>query len=248
MLFKIKKLLFITMILLTGCIFYGCIEEPSIEPVKTPYAVLRIGNFTHNVTEMTVTAAGKSFTLKNREMTDFFDLTPGNVQFTIVSAGKTIFEKEVEISSYQEMSLIFFGDYSTVDTMNTFQSIRIDEGLVYVKNAPPEGQATITFADVLTNDMNPFPPATPPLLDVNVGSELLLVSLEAKQIITKNTSNIGSKKIDFALYNLGNPISKSSADVELKANKRYLVILSGNATDIFAPTVIETDPLPVRTK
>lgn len=248
MLFKTKKLLFITMILLTGCMFYGCVEEPTIEPVKTPYAVLRIGNFTHNVQDMSVTVAGKTYDLTNKAVTPFFDITPGNVPFVVTSQGKTIFEKEIDLSSYQEMSLLFIGDYSTVDTMNTFQTVRIDEGLVYVYNAPPEGQATLTFAGMLLNDMQPFPPKLVPFLDVKIGDDLMIVSLESKQVIAKNYSNVGSKSIDFSIYNGGNPISKANANVDIKANKRYLVVLSGNASEIYTPTVIETDPLPVRTK
>jgi|GEM_PF-3680530 len=248
MLFKIKKLLFITMILLTGCVFYGCVEEPTIEPVKTPYAVLRIGNFTHNVTDMKVTVAGNTYNLANQNITGFFDIKPGSVPFVVEYQGKTIFDKEVELSSYQEMSLLFIGDYSSVDTMNTFQTIRVDEGLTYVNNAPPSGQATLTFAGMLLNDMQPFPPKLVPILDVKIGDDLMIVGLESKQVIAKNYANVGSKTIDFSIYNSNKPVSKSSINYDVKPNKRYLVVLSGNASEIYTPAVIETDPLPVRTK
>lgn len=251
MLVKIKRLLFITMILLTGSIFYGCVEEPTIEPVKTPYAVLRIGNFTHNVDNMTVTVGGKSYDLANKSITNFFDIIPGKVPFVVTFKGSVIYEKEIELSSYQETSLLFIGDHSTVDTLNNFQTITVNEGLVYYDDAPPAGQASIQFVNALLKNMETFPPQDVPPLDVLIGDDLLFVNLpfynpdESSAVIYGNT---GMKTINFSLYNAGKPVSKASAAVDIKPNKRYLVVLSGNASDIFAPTVVETDPLPVRTK
>lgn len=144
---KLKFLLLSTALLSTIAIFNGCLEEPTQVPVTRPYSVIRIGNFGTNTATLTIEIkAQDGSTLKTYSnlaagsFTNYEDIASGKRTFTVKDgSGATVFNSNIDITSYGRSTLLFCGTYSTVDTLNTFSFFEVDEGLIYVKSAPDSG-------------------------------------------------------------------------------------------------------------
>ncbi len=157
--FTTKTILLI--LILTGLTFYSCYEEPILEPVKRPYSVARVGNFTYNRTDFegnietfNIYIDGVSYGSVNvNSFTNYFDLPSGNRRFVLIDAnGDTLYNKDITIGSYEETSVIFDGVYApTVDTLMSFAPFFIYDGFVYSLEAPSGGDASIVTANVAPN-------------------------------------------------------------------------------------------------
>lgn len=256
MFFKSKNYLILILGLLMGSLFYGCVEEPTIEPVKTPYAVLRIGNFSNNVSQFTFKMDGIPQTnIDSSTITDFYDILPGNRLIQVFSSnGDTLFNKELALSSYQEITLLFFGQYSKIDEKNNFGSFILNEGSVFKSDAPDAGKAYLTIVHLITDDINLTQTKAPigdiNYVDVNTGNkELLFLALENKIAVTKDNLEPGLHNFEFFKYSAKNPIPPYivTEQREFVAGKRYLLVLSGDANHLRS-YIKESDILPVRTK
>ena len=151
------KIYFIPIILLSSFILGSCVDEPNIAPVKRPFSVIRVANFSSNVAALTVTIDGASpvaglSNLAVSSFTGYFDINSGTRKFLVKNSatGDTVFNKEVVIASYEALTIAFAGYYSTVKNDNNFGTIVYDEGSVTVSGAPNPGNSYIYIINTAT--------------------------------------------------------------------------------------------------
>ena len=145
---------------LAGFILTSCYEEPIIEPVKRPYSSVRVGNFSYNqpgfagnVDQFEVYVDG---VLKGNvgvnTFTQYFDLPSGNRRFLLKNGADVIYDDNVTITSFAEISLVFDGVYAPrVDTLMSFAPYTIQDGVVYLSEAPPAGKAELLVTNTAPN-------------------------------------------------------------------------------------------------
>ncbi|RJP67960.1 MAG: hypothetical protein C4539_09625 [Ignavibacteriales bacterium] len=134
----------------------GCIEEPTIDPVKRPFSVSRIGNFMYNVDAVNVKIINPDGTfithnnLQKNSLTAYFDVVSGKRRtlVTNVANGDTILNKEVEFISYEESSVLLTGYFSKSNMENTFAAITYPEGDTYVEEKPAANQSWLHFIHI----------------------------------------------------------------------------------------------------
>jgi hypothetical protein len=143
--------------LLTTLLFIsGCIEEPTIDPVKRPFSVSRIGNFIYNVDAVNVKIINPDGTVithnnvQKNSLTAYFDVVSGKRRTLITNAanGDTIQNKEVEFISYEESSVLLTGYFSKSNLENTFAVITYPEGDTYVEEKPAANQSWLHFIHI----------------------------------------------------------------------------------------------------
>jgi hypothetical protein len=143
-----------------GFILTSCYEEPIIEPVKRPYSSVRVGNFSYNQPgfagnidqfEVYVDGVLKGNVAVNT-FTNYFDLPSGNRRFLLKNGADVIYDANVTITSFAEISLIFDGVYAPgVDTLMSFAPYTIEDGIVYILEAPPAGKANLYVTNTAPN-------------------------------------------------------------------------------------------------
>ncbi len=134
----------IILFVLVGLAFYSCVDEPDIEPVKTPYTSVRVANFSNNQATLNITVDGEFVeNLAQNSLTTYFDLVSGSRVYSLKDAnGNEFFSKPITMVSYEEMTLVFSGYSSTVDTLNTFGFQTFTDGRVYLNDTEPEPSTT----------------------------------------------------------------------------------------------------------
>jgi len=152
MLKKFTVKLLILLFVFAGSLITGCFEEPIIAPVGAPYSSIRVGNFSYNVPEINVYVDGElKSTLNNNEIPNVnFDLPSGERKFKIIDgAGSTVFDKNLTINSYDELSILFTGFYAPgVDTLHSFGPYQLTDGAVYLPENPAAGFTRMIFSNV----------------------------------------------------------------------------------------------------
>jgi hypothetical protein len=153
-----KKFGSLLVLLALGAALYSCVEEPTIEPVKTPYSSIRLGNFTSNLDQMSVSVYDTdgslitTKTLATDQLTERFDVTSGQRRFEVKdAAGNVVYDKQITVISYEEDIIAFTGYSSTVDTLNSFNVVTVPEGLVFLLEAPPADSAWVNFVNFATD-------------------------------------------------------------------------------------------------
>ncbi len=120
----------------------GCVEEPTIEPTPLPYSTVRVGNFADNVDAIQVTIDGdKSYTINKGELTAYFDLVSGKRSFVVTNTAtsETIFSSSLEVTAYEELTIILSGYSAPGDEFNnTFSNFNFTEGFVYLFEGPED--------------------------------------------------------------------------------------------------------------
>ena len=153
------KSIFVILILM-GFILTSCYEEPIIEPVKSPYTSVRVGNFSYNqpgfdgnIDQFTVYVDGVIKTTVNlNTFTDYFDLPSGKRRFVLTSGTDTVFNDLITMPSYAELSIVFDGVYAPdVDTLMSFAPYLIQDGIVYILEAPEAGEANVLVTNCAPN-------------------------------------------------------------------------------------------------
>ncbi len=269
---KIQKSLIVLFLL--GLFLYGCVDEPYIEPVKRPFSVIRVGNFTSNVDPLTVLIDGKKIgDLAANTITNYFDVKSGQRLFTLKDgAGNTIYNKNIPVISYEEETIVFGGYYSAVDTLNTFAFFNITDGFTYKEETPPADSSQIYFinciTDTPTDTAKKVAPAAFTEKDTNLaaGDTLIIgkdtvVAQQDTTIILASDTLASAEAIGFGkytgfvmgagTYNFGF-LSENSAhavvkDATISANKRYYFFIGGTPKAMVI-TMNEENPLPARSK
>ncbi len=142
---KFKEIAIILLLTMVGFTIAGCIEEPTVEPIKRPFSEIRLVNLSNNVDGMRILIDDQQIaTLAITGSTGYFDVKSGVRVFKIYnSSNDLIFEKELTIISYDRATLVFSGFYSSDPLLNTFSNFEIVEGEVYVPSNPNAGRANI---------------------------------------------------------------------------------------------------------
>jgi hypothetical protein len=146
--YKIKLFLLIVLPLF---ILNSCLEEPTIPPVQRPYSVVRVGNFSMNLQSFSVfiddaQPVGTLSSLAKGAITDYFDVSSGKRTFKIVDANSnTVFEKQIDIASFERVTVIFAGYYSTDELQNTFGNFEFSGGEVYIDYSPAQDSISLFF-------------------------------------------------------------------------------------------------------
>ncbi|HMU42445.1 MAG TPA: hypothetical protein PKA80_04020 [Ignavibacteriaceae bacterium] len=152
---KITAQLSLLAIILTGFLITGCFEEPTIEPVARPYSSVRVGNFSYNVDKFNVYVDDelKGSVNKNELLGSYFDLPSGSRHFVLTDdSGTEIYNDNVTITSYEEITLIFDGVYAPgVDTLHSFAPYPMTDGVVYLDETPDPGLVKILTTNVSPN-------------------------------------------------------------------------------------------------
>jgi hypothetical protein len=138
-------------LLLFSLILYSCVDEPYIDPAVQPFSEIKVLNLSHNVPNMKVLIDGQQPVASLNVMaipstTEYFDVLAGDRRFDIYDeAGNLIFSKDLEITAFERMQIIFAGEYDPDPLLTTFAEIRIFEGYNYVDHSPAAGTSTITI-------------------------------------------------------------------------------------------------------
>lgn len=146
------------LLLFLAIVYYGCVEEPTIDPVKRPYTLLRVANFSYNVDTLIVSIdSGKTIlTLyMNQPPTQYFEITSGKRHFLVKnSSGNILYNDRINIGAYEELSLYFTGfSKPNDDLLNTFGYAQYINGAVYLYEGVEDTASTIYCAN--------FAPDTP---------------------------------------------------------------------------------------
>jgi|GEM_PF-3216554 len=163
--------------------YYGCVEEPTIEPVKRPYTMLRLANFSYNVDTINVSIDnGKQvFNLyKNQAPTQYFSIESGKRKFFVTSpSGDTLYNDKITVGSYEELSLYFTGYSKPHDEFyNTFGYAQFTAGAVYLYEGIGKDSSWIQLAN--------FAPDTP--TDSSKKYYVLVTDTTTKKVVKKITS------------------------------------------------------------
>jgi len=148
---KIKFGLF-SLILLTVMLFLsGCLEEPTIPPARDPYSVLRVVNLSNSASQIFIDNGQPVGSLNSVTVpftTNYFDINAGKRTFIVKDAGQnTIFDAGIDVISYNREVIVFAGTYSNVLENNTFSSMKVSEGEIYVEAMPEAGKTHIVIAN-----------------------------------------------------------------------------------------------------
>ncbi len=144
-----RKLLFL-LPLFIGLLIYGCVEEPTIAPVKPVYSVLRVVNLSDNVDNIKVTMDDKSLVsgLGIASASGYMDVGAGKRDFKVFNGnGDLVYQKTIEITTWERATLVFAGFYSDQTLENTFNHFMVDDGLIYVSSAPKADSLNIYFVN-----------------------------------------------------------------------------------------------------
>ncbi|MCK9210143.1 MAG: hypothetical protein M0P61_04820 [Ignavibacteriaceae bacterium] len=173
------------LLLFLAITFYGCVEEPTIDPVKRPYTLLRVANFSYNVDTLIVSidpgeVNAKVFTLyKNQLPTQYFEIESGKRNFLVKNpVGDTLYNEKISIGSYEELSLSFTG-YSKPhdDLLNTFSYSQYTNGAVYLYEGMGKDTTLIQCAN--------FAPDTPS--DSSIKYRVLITDSISKKVVKEVT-------------------------------------------------------------
>lgn len=146
------KIVLLVVSLLAVSTFFACVEEPFIEPIAIPFTVLRVGNLTENLDELSISIDGEYpvpglQNLAKDTFTDYFDLVAGRRYFVIINAstGDTLFEKTLDVISYEEQTMWYAGYYHpSIDTSTANFFINSD-AFTYLSKDPPPGDLKVNF-------------------------------------------------------------------------------------------------------
>ncbi|PJC60415.1 MAG: hypothetical protein CO025_03285, partial [Ignavibacteria bacterium CG_4_9_14_0_2_um_filter_37_13] len=171
------------LLLLLVVTYYGCVEEPTIDPVKRPYTLLRVANFSYNVDTLIVSIdKGKKVLnlYKYQAPSQYFDIESGKRQFLVTTpAGDTLYNDKINIGAYEEVSLFFTGfSKPHDDLLNTFGYAQYVNGVVYLY----EGMGIDTTVIQCAN----FAPDTP--ADSSIKYRVLITDTTTKTVVKEVTS------------------------------------------------------------
>jgi hypothetical protein len=145
---KLKAGILSLAFLMFSFVLTSCLEEPTIDPVTKPFSVARVVNISSNVLTMRITIDDVPTLdgLTSPSASDYFDIKSGKRRFKVYNAaGDLLFNKEIEMISFDRTTVVFTGTYSTNELENTFANFEVPEGEVYVSSQPDAGMANLYF-------------------------------------------------------------------------------------------------------
>lgn len=147
-----RKIVLLIVAVLAVSNFFACVEEPFIEPSVIPFSVLRIGNLTENVDAIAVSIDGEFPVpalqdLQKNVFTDYFDLVAGRRYVVILNpaSGDTLFEKWIEVQSFEEQTMWYAGYWSADINISTANFFINSDAYTYLSKAPPANSLNLYF-------------------------------------------------------------------------------------------------------
>ncbi len=218
---------FLALILLTLVIsISGCIEEPTIDPVKRAFSVTRFGNCSYNADVINVKIINSDGTVVEKNnlavntITNYFDIESGARKIIVTNAkGDTLYQKNITFVSYEESTVLFTGYFSKSNLENTYTYISYPEGCTYLEEKPAANQAWLHFINVSG--------------DSNVDTSKAIIVHVTKDTSPTDTaslfSSIGSISYAFRTIEFGS--SRSTVNKTLKGYQDTLLLTGGMKFD-----------------
>jgi len=147
-----RSIVLLIMCFIAISIFFACVEEPFIEPSVVPFTVLRVGNLTENLDEITVVIDGEfpvpaMQDLQKNEFTDHFELVAGRRYFAVVdpAIGDTVYRKWIEVQSFEEQTFWYSGFvHPDIDTSSADFFLHSD-AFTYLDKDPAPNHLNVYF-------------------------------------------------------------------------------------------------------
>jgi hypothetical protein len=253
-----RKLLFL-LPLFIGLLIYGCVEEPTIAPVKPVYSVMRVVNLSDNVDNLSVRIDNEPLVsnLGIASASGYMDIGAGKRDFKVFNGnGDLVYQKSIEITTWERTTLVFAGFSSGSELENTFNHFLVDDGLIYVSSAPKADSLNIYFvnaaADVDTLRAQSFDiSADYVTTSGDTGSVVYATSTGGViPLAYGNVYSVGSVAPGDYTFNFAasdTAYHSTSFQTQLSAGYRYYIFLYGmpNNLQVFAN---EVTPPPIRSR
>jgi hypothetical protein len=202
--------------------------------------------------KVTIDDAQPSAALSSMAMgsaTDYFDVKSGKRTFKVFNeSGETIFDKGLEINSFERVTVVFAGFYSSVDLENTFGNFNVEEGEIYVSSKPSQDSLNIYLvhasAPVDTNDSKTY--------SVNAeytptGSQEAKDTTYTSSLTYANVYGIGNAAPGNYTFSFIAGTDTTQFTADYSANLRYYLFLYGDPINVqfFNNEVV---PPPIRSR
>lgn len=252
---NLQKRFFVIFIVAMGFILYSCVDEPYIEPVKRPFTLARVGNFT-NVGSLELYIDGeKKADLARGALTNVMEIQSGNRDVALLNQGDTVFSGTITMNSYHEQSLLFGGYYYSKNENIDFVSQK--DGITYVLNEPAMDTSgvrvgnfiSVKDADSIGTNLH-FEFDKTDAAEVDTFSYRNLETMEVRFSGGVASGNYDIKSYvpdDILTAANDSAATESNVNVDLATKKRYYIITSGELNNLNLD-VVEFDPLAPRSK
>ncbi len=241
------KLLIFSCVFVFSFLLASCVEEPFIAPVKTPYSIIRVGNFT-NQSSFKLSIDDKFIeSLGQNGITNYFRVTSGNRHFVITNDnGDTLYSRPISIISYEQETILFSGYFD--QNVNNIKFKLYRDSKVYIPdNTPPLDTSFVRFVNLLTLSPNDS-------LDEDI--KFYLSAKDTNNVYVPFDSTSTLKQFDKELHIVAkgsyllSAVSLTDTNeviVDIGSKKNYYIISNGGPAN-FDFTVDSQDPLPPQSK
>lgn len=242
----------VMVLLLLSVFVLSCVDEPFIEPVKTPYSLIRVGNFTNsNSIDVVINndRNDKSVvitkTIGQNGLSDYFKVTSGNRVFTVTNdAGKIIYTNPISVISYAQETIVFGGKYIDDDN-NSVNFKTYTEGKVYLPDLnPPEDSSIVYFVNLISSTSD----------TISANADFRVLASDSLQTVVDTTSSLSTFDKQGLLIGQGtyNLVAKSdfvadTVELPISSGLIYYVFASGDP-DNFVVLNNSQSPLPPQDK
>ncbi|MCB0282449.1 MAG: DUF4397 domain-containing protein [Calditrichae bacterium] len=136
-------------ILALALILGSCVDEPTIAPVKIPFAMMRFGNLLANVDNIDVYVDGErvASNISQNHFSEFMKVTSvkRNIELKNSDTGEVLYSKSVDAVSYDEITFFAAAYFSSDIDSTTMATFTYTEGATYHVEAPPAGKGQVYF-------------------------------------------------------------------------------------------------------
>lgn len=236
---------------------FSCVNEPYIEPVKTPYSIVRVGNFS-NLNNVSVTINNDredpsivvNRSIASNELSDYFELTSGNRTFTITwfneatNTTDTIYSRPISIISYNQLTILFGGNYIDADNNSiNFKSFSL--GKVYLNDyIPPVDSSIVYFVNLVSSTTDTVSSAVSFSISMMDSMSTLVDTTEAL-----DTYSLEGLVMENGSYTVlaESETGADSLEQDIASGMIYYIITSGTPDEIVFKTDFDS-PLPPQDK
>lgn len=252
---NLQKRFFVIFIVAMGFILYSCVDEPYIEPVKRPFTLARVGNFT-NVGSLELYIDGeKKADLARGALTNVMEIQSGDREVALLNQSDTVYSGIITMNSYHEQSLLFGGYFSQNENEVDFVSRK--DGITYALNEPAMDTSGVRVGNFIsvkdadsigTNIHFEFERTNAAEVDTFSFRNLETMEVRFPGGVKSGNYNIKSYVPDDILTAANDSAAtESNVNVDLATKKRYYIITSGELNNLNLD-VVEFDPLAPRSK
>lgn len=223
-------------------ILNSCVEEPTIDLPPKLSSLIRVVNVSNDMNNIKVTIDDQVpvqalNSIAKGAGTEFFDIFAGKKKFKVFDEGGTlIYTKDVDLISYELMTIVFAGDYDQDELLNSFSSFELSEGETYVSHTPPQGTSGIYFvhasAPVDTFTSRKYIIAAT-FIPTGATSKDTIYNADPNFLEYSQELGVGAVpgSYTFALQSQ-QPASTTNFTAEIEANYRYYMFMYGNPNNV----------------